>query len=181
MSKLRVATKALLVMGILGAFIPSAVAERVVGRDGEISLPEDFRSTMAHLGSWYVPEGAASGFHDVYLTREAVGHFRRTGRFPDGAVLVKELRAASGADYTTGQDVQSATGTVKQWFVMVKDGSGRFPENPLWGDGWGWALFKPDDPTANLASDYRTDCLGCHLPARDTDLVYIDAYPTLAR
>lgn len=36
-----------------------------VNSKGEISLPADFRKTMSHLGSWFVPEGEASGFHDV--------------------------------------------------------------------------------------------------------------------
>ena len=33
---------------------------------GNISFPKDFRKTMVHLGSWFVPTGEASGFHDVY-------------------------------------------------------------------------------------------------------------------
>jgi hypothetical protein len=62
---------------------------------------------------------------------------------------------------------------------MVKDTQARFSDNALWGDGWGWALFKPDDKANNLASNYKVDCLGCHVPAKDTDWVYTSAYPTL--
>jgi hypothetical protein len=159
----------------------AAGADDVVGTDGSITLPEDFRATMTHLGSWFVPEGAASGFHDVYVSPGAAEVYRREGRFPDGAVLVKELRAADGADYTTGAGVQYASAQLKQWFVMVKDRAGRFSDNPLWGDGWGWALFKPDAPAVNVATNYRNDCLGCHEPARQTDLIYVEAYPKLRR
>ena len=60
---------------------------------------------------------------------------------------------------------------------MVKDSRNRFLDNALLGDGWGWALFKPDDKGANVAQDYKQDCLGCHLPAKSTDLVYTQAYP----
>lgn len=33
---------------------------------GAISFPAGFRTSMVHLGSWFVPDGDASGFHDVY-------------------------------------------------------------------------------------------------------------------
>ncbi len=59
-----------------------------VDNDGNISSPEDFRGNMVHLGSWFVPEGDASGFHDVYTEKTTVDAFRKTGKFPDGATLV---------------------------------------------------------------------------------------------
>lgn len=150
-----------------------------VDAQGNISLPLGFRTSMVHLGSWFVPEGGASGFHDVYTEKETVEVFRRTGKFPDGATLVKELRASHAGTYTTGQNVSYATDGLKQWFVMIKDDKGRFAGNPLWGDGWGWALYKPDAPSKNVAADYKTDCLGCHVPAKANDWVYTQAYPTL--
>jgi len=150
-----------------------------VSDTGSISLPDEFRTTMVHLGSWFVPAGDASGFHDVYTQPETVDAFLKTGKFPDGAVLIKELRAHDSGDYTTGQGVSHANGTVKQWFVMVKDVENRFPDNPSWGKGWGWALFKTDDPSKNVSTDFNRDCFGCHVPARDNDWVYIEAYPTL--
>jgi cytochrome c len=85
--------------------------------------------------------------------------------------------SASGAELTTG----SANWAVqpKVWFVVVKDRQGRFPQNPLWGDGWGWALFEATQPDRQTATDYRKDCLACHEPARGTDLVYVQGYPVL--
>ncbi len=105
---------------------------------------------------------------------------RNTGKFPDGAILVKELRASSAADYTTGKAVSHATDGLKQWFVMIKDTQGRFAGNTLWDDGWGWALYKPEDRSKNVATNYNTDCLCCHVPAKDNDWVYTAAYPTLS-
>jgi hypothetical protein len=66
---------------------------------------------------------------------------------------------------------------VEGWFVMVKDTQTRFDRNPLWGDGWGWMLFGPEgEPkTAN----YKAECLGCHVPAKSTDWIYITGYPAL--
>ena len=45
-------------------------------------------------------------------------------------------------------------------------------------DGVG-RLYRPDNPQANVSSDYKTDCLGCHVPARQNDWVYLEAYPML--
>lgn len=150
-----------------------------VDEHGKISFPEGFRTSMVHLGSWFVPEGGASGFHDVYTEKASVEAFRKTGEFPDGATLVKELRASKAGSYTTGQNVSFATADLKQWFVMIKNQKGRFADNPIWGDGWGWALYKPGDKSKNVATDYKTDCLGCHVPAKSNDWVYTEAYPTL--
>ena len=152
-----------------------------VDERGNISFPEGFRTSMVHLGSWFVPEGGASGFHDVYTEKESVAAYRKTGKFPDGATIVKELRTSDAGTYTTGANVSYATDELKQWFVMIKDTQGRFENNPIWGDGWGWALYKPDDRGINVASNYKTDCLGCHVPAKSKDWVYTEAYPTLSK
>jgi hypothetical protein len=178
-SKALIATGCLLTLSLSTPAISDAFSP-LVDAQGNITPPTDFRMKMVHLGSWFVPAGGASGFHDVYTERESVEYYRTHGEFPDGATLVKELRAHSQATFTTGENVSSATSSIKQWFVMVKDAKDRFPNNPLWGDGWGWGLYKPDAPRSNVASDYRTDCLGCHIPTRETDLVYVKAYPSLS-
>jgi hypothetical protein len=168
---------------LLGLFIIPVHADNsfspYVDDKGNISLPDNFRTTMAHLGSWFVPEGDASGFHDVYTEKATVEVYRKTGKFPDGATLVKELRASSTGNYTTGEGVSYATNSIKQWFVMIKDVKGRFRDNPQWGDGWGWALYKPDNRNKNVSRNYKTDCLTCHIPAKAKDWIYTEAYPTL--
>ena len=172
---------ALSVQSKVSAADSKSVFSAFVDEKGTISLPKDFRNTMSHLGSWFVPEGDASGFHDVYAQQADVTAYRKTGKFPDGAILIKELRASGTADYTTGKNVSFANETIKQWFVMIKDAKNRFPKNKNWGNGWGWALFKPDNPNANVSKDFQKDCMGCHFPAKKNDWVYIEAYPTLTR
>ena len=93
-----------------------------VDEQGDISFPNGFRSSMVHLGSWFVPEGGASGFHDVYTEKESAEAYRKTGKFPDGATIVKELRASEAGTYTTGTNVSYATDGLKQ---MVRDDQGR--------------------------------------------------------
>ena len=82
-----------------------------------------------------------------------------------------------------GKNVSYANDELKQWFVMVKDSKTRFANNPLWGDGWGWALYKPDikeqGTFKNVATNYKTDCIGCHIPAKQNDWIYTEAYPSL--
>ena len=54
----------------------AAAFSTYVDKDGNISLPADFRKNMVHLGSWFVPEGEASGFHDVYSKPITVEAYR---------------------------------------------------------------------------------------------------------
>jgi cytochrome c len=90
---------------------------------------------------------------------------------------VKEITNVSSAKLTTGQSSWSTDDKV--WFVMIKDAKGRFPGNDLWGDGWGWALFDAKNPARNVATNYQTDCLTCHIPAKKDDWVYIRGYSIL--
>ena len=151
-----------------------------VDKDGNIRRPKDYKTRWSHLGGFAVAkkEGeTVSEIHDVYTQPENIDAYRRDGKFPDGAVLVKEVREASAERLTTGHAAWSTN--VKVWFVMVKDEKGRFPENPLWGDGWGWSLYYADDPSKNVATNYKGDCLGCHIPAKGTDWIYTEGYPVL--
>ena len=144
-------------------------------------VPDDFRKNWAFLGTWSIAggdeDGGASGLHNVYTQPDVVEAYRKTGEFPDGAVLVKELLLTNTDDFTTGR--VSYASDVEGWFIMVKDSVGRFPDNPLWGDGWGWSLFNTDDPDTTVTQDYEADCIGCHIPAQDTDWIYIQGYPVL--
>ena len=162
-----------------------------VDGNGSISPPKYFRNTWAHLGTWVVTSRApmpgaesahttpGAGLHDVYAQPESVKAYQKTGRWPDGTVIVKEVRAISWDDLPTGHVMYG--GDRSECFVMVKDAKGRFKDNPNWGDGWGWALFRAADPNKNVSTSYKTDCMGCHETAKDTDRVFVNGYPTLRR
>lgn len=157
---------------------------KVVTKRGNISLPEYDRHTWAHLGSWLVADKQSPGygFHDVYTQKGVKEVFERTGDFPDGAILIKEVNEVLDGHKTTGFAQWSGEPIV--WFVMIKDTKGRFKDNPHWRDGWGWALFenKPDqtDPELkNVSASAEKSCLACHAPARATDWVFIEGYPGL--
>jgi len=78
-----------------------------VDAKGNISIPKDFRTRFVHLGSWAVTDEASSarGFHDVYSERSSVKYYRKTGKFPDAATLVKEIRTLESGAMTTGNPV----------------------------------------------------------------------------
>jgi Cytochrome P460 len=176
----------------LGSWHPSAADDSsdskakgfspYVTTEGGISLPAHYREKFLHLGTWAVatkPDKPVDEMHNVYTRPEDIQAYRQDGKFPDGAVLVKEITNVGSDKMTTGQSTWAED--VKIWFVMVKDSKGRFPKNDLWGDGWGWALFEAKDPKKNVATDYKTDCKLCHVPAKKDDWVYIRGYPLLVK
>jgi hypothetical protein len=157
-------------------------AEAVVDAAGNLHVPNGYRTTYEFLGSWAIAADQGPGskeLHVVYASPGTITDYRTAGRFPDGAVLVKEVFEATTGQLTTGN--VSTAGPLKGWFVMVKDGTGRYPGNKLWGDGWGWSWFDADKPSNSTSTNYKTNCLGCHVPAQGSDWVYVDGYPPLKR
>lgn len=147
---------------------------------GGLSLPDPamVRATWGFLGVYAVQgEDGVEQFHAIYTQPDTIDAYRETGEFPDGAVLVKEVRTASGGSLTTGEVAWS--GEEALWFVMIKDRQDRFPDNPLWANGWGWALFHAEDPGVNAATDFHADCMACHEPAQSTEWVFTQGYPVL--
>ena len=149
----------------------------LVDKAGNISKPADFRDQYPILGAWFVLDPKGNQMHVTYASPGAAEYYRKNGKFADGTVMVKEILKTDHAQMTTG-DAHWASGAV-QWFVLIKDEKHRFPNNPLWGDGWGWALFKGDAPDKQVATDYKKDCIQCHVPAKSTDWIYVQGYPVL--
>src|SRR5262245_50920771 len=150
----------------------------LVDKNGNIRKPPDYRDRYQSLGVFSVVD--LSGDTEMHYTWAPPGtaeYYRKNGKFADGTMLVKEVFGSDHSQLTTG-DAHWAKGT-KVWFIMVKDEKGRYPGNPLWGDGWGWALYKSDAPDKQVATNYKKDCLGCHVPAQSTDWVYVQGYPVL--
>jgi hypothetical protein len=154
----------------------------VVDDGGNLHVPDAYRTTYQLLGSWAVAADQSHGskeLHVVYASPGTIDAYRKDGRFPDGAVLVKEVFEAATGPLTTG--TVSHAETMKGWFVMVKDSKGRYAGNRLWGDGWGWSWFDADNPSKTTSTDYKADCQSCHVPARGSDWIYVGGYPPLRR
>lgn len=143
-----------------------------------------YRDDWILLGSFSILDDetgrGASQLHVVYAEPATVVAYRQSGRFPDGAVLVKDVFSTTTDDLTTG--TVSYADSLLGRFVMVKGAAGRHAgRSPLWGDGWGWAFYEGSETARTTTSDYRQDCLGCHEPARGQDLVYVQGYSALRR
>ena len=177
-------TFAILTLALLGGYPQPEPASTktfngfdLVDKSGNIRKPADYRDLYQLLGTFTVLDPKENQMHVTYASPGMAQYYRKTGQFPDGAVLVKEVFGTEHAQLTTG-DSHWASGT-KVWFVKIKDDKHRFPQSALWGDGWGWALFKADAPDKQVATDYKKDCLGCHVPAKSTDWTYVQGFPVL--
>jgi hypothetical protein len=157
-------------------------AATIVDAHGNLRVPADYRTTYQFLGNWAVAADEGEGSkeaHVVYASPGTIAAYREEGHFPDGSVLVKEVFEAATEAMTTG--TVSHAETLKGWFVMVRDSKNSHPENPLWGDGWGWSWFDAANPSETTSTDYEVDCKSCHVPVEATEWVYVEGYPPLKR
>src|ERR1700760_2828118 len=130
----------LLAMPLLGCCALLAVAAETPRRSssvedaqGNLHVPADYRDRFEFLGSWAA--GGGQQIHNVYASPGTRAAFKKTGKFPDGTVLVKEQFEAETATMTSGES--SHAKNLLGWFVLVKNDTNRHSDNPLWGDGWG--------------------------------------------
>lgn len=164
----------------MGATANDAKEEAVVDANGNLRVPAHYRTSYQFLGSWAIAADKGQGskaIHDVYASPGTIAAYRKTGRFPDGSVLVKEVFQTATRPMATG--TVSHAQTLKGWFVLVKESKDIHPANKLWGNGWAWSWFDAGDPTKTTSTNYKKDCLPCHTPARATDLIYVEGYPPL--
>jgi hypothetical protein len=153
-----------------------------VDAKGNLHVPAEYRRVYEHLGSWAIAADSGAGskqIHEVYASPGTIAAYRKTGKFPDGTTLVKEVFATETAPMTTG--TVSHVGKLQGWFVMVKDSHGDHHGNPLWGKGWGWSWFDAGKPGKTTSTSFQKDCQGCHTPASQTDWVYTQGYAPLRR
>jgi hypothetical protein len=152
----------------------------VVDTMGNLRVPEHYRTSYQFLGSWAIASDSGKGskqIHNVYASPGTIATYRKDGRFPDGAVLIKEVFQATTQPMKTG--TVSHADKLAGWFVMVKESNNIHPTNKLWGDGWAWSWFNADNPTKTTSTNFKVDCLPCHEPARATDWIYVLGYPPL--
>ena len=155
-------------------------AKGVVDANGNLRVPANYRTSYQFLGTWAVqeaPDKSPTQLHIVYASPGTIAAYRKHKRFPDGSVLVKEVFQTDTGSMKTG--IVSRAQTLKGWFVMVKDAKDSHPGNALWGDGWAWSWFDADNPSKTTSTNYRVNCLPCHVPARATDWIYVQGYPPL--
>lgn len=157
----------------------STTFDKLVDKEGNVRLPDNYREAWGHMGSWTVLDDSAPGygFHDVYTQQDAIEAYRENGKFPDGSVLIKEVRKVQSGSQTTGHAQWAGDLNIK--FVMIKDEMGRFSNNKHWKQGWGWMLYEAQNPLTNVSQGFKETCFACHAPAKQTDWVFVNGYPSL--
>lgn len=135
--------------------------------DAQIDYPEGYRrwtqirTTVVGPASPYFATFA--GIHTVYANDIAMQGYE-TGAFPDGSILVVDLRDGPISD--RGVDA----GVKKRLDVMVRDHAA-FPTT----DGWGYASFRGPDYRAVQSfpqAEAATRCHACHTRVRARDYVF---------
>jgi hypothetical protein len=133
--------------GLLTACVAMAEDSASIGAatfspKGELQLPEGFREWV-FIGAPLTPHGLNNGkagfpeYHHVYVNPDAFDVYQRTGEFPDGTVIAKELVLLQKGDFKDGsKNAPSGRGYFAGEFngmdVMVKD-SKRFKDTNAWG------------------------------------------------
>ncbi len=166
--------------GLLGTATQAVASdERLYGRftaDNELYTPREYREWV-FIGASVTPndmnDGAAAfpEFHNVYLDPGSYAHWKKTGEFRSGSVIVKELasvgtkEAASGNGYFPGEYGGIA--------AMVKDAK-RYPDRP-----GNWAYFGFDGKSRHGAIQDDSACSACHQQNAAEDQVFTQFYPVL--
>ncbi len=147
--------------------------------DGAMTRPEGYREWV-YVGTPLTPNDMNGGnapfpeFHNVYIDPSSWATYKKTGKYPDGTTLVKELisvgskRAASGKGYFMGEFIGLE--------VAMKD-SKRFKDEPAY---WAYFSFGHKYPLAGKATmQPSVNCNSCHEASAAEDWVFSQYYPVL--
>lgn len=142
-----------------------AVASPVFAADPPVPYPEGYRQ-WTHVKSMVINQGhplyeAFGGIHHIYANKGAEQGYR-TGKFPDGAVIVFDLLEAKSADNAVQEGARKVVG------VMHKS-AGKYKAT----GGWGFEGFKGDSRTERaVGANAATACFQCHAPQKSNDYVF---------
>ena len=146
---------------------------------GQLIRPDGYREWI-YIGTPITPNdlnppaAPFPDFHNVYIHPGDYRHYRQTGQFRDGTVIIKELvsvgskQAVSGKGYFMGE----FTGLE----ATIKD-SKRFAKEPGY---WAYFSFGHEYPLADVADAFpAASCNACHEASAATDFVFTQYYPVL--
>jgi len=149
--------------------------------DGVLERPSGFREWV-YVGTPVTPNDLNDGkaafpeHHNVYIDPESWAHWKETGEFRDGTILMKELvsvgskAAVSGNGYFQG-DFIGLEATIKS--------KTHFPDEP---GNWAYYSFStPEHTTLTTEAEPfpAASCNGCHAGAAADDWVFTQYYPVL--
>lgn len=154
----------------------------------EIALPKNWREWV-FLGSPLTPHALNDGkapfpeYHNTYINPESYAAFRKTGAFPEGTVLFKELQLTMPGENPDGSRTEvSGRGYFPGAFngadVAVKDSKRCATSN-------GWCYFnfghQPEPYLAKATAMPKEKCASCHEANATKDMVFTKFYGALKR
>ena len=153
---------------------------------GELLQPNGFRNWV-FIGSPLTPHALNGGsaafpeYHNVYVQPQALAHYMKTGEWPEGTMMVKELQLTKEGTHPDGSRNEVSG---RGYFpaepngldVSVKD-SRRFSSTR----NWGFFNFGHHAPpyTASAAPAPVSACAECHTANAHEDMVFSDFYAQL--
>ena len=184
-------------LGLLGAglwsrtttpiAVQSQTSTAVFLPDGKVKLPPGFRKWV-FVGAPLTPNGLNGGmanfpeYHHVYVEQKNVDAYLKTGVFPEGTVIVKELTRLLSPMFPDGSRTEPSgrgffNGVYNGIDMTVKD-SKKFSQT----NGWGFFTFghHPMPYAQTAAQSPISECGGCHVAnVAKTDMTWIQFYPLL--
>ncbi len=169
---------------VLFAVLDSTLAEeRVPGAryddQGQLIRADGWREWV-FIGTPLTPNDLNDGkaafpeFHNVYIDPVAYAHFAKTGQFPNGTMIAKELLSIGATQAVSGNGYFQ--GEFQGLEFAVKD-TERFPKEP---GGWTYYDFGHRLPYETAAKAHPTEaCAACHEAAAAYDMVFTQYYPVL--
>ena len=159
----------------------------VFDSDGKLELPTGYRGWV-FVGAPLTPNALNNGhanfpeYHHVYVEKKNVDAYLKTGSFPEGTVIVKELTRVLDPTFPDGSRTEPSgrgyfNGEYNGIDVTVKD-SKRFANT----NGWGFFPFGHHPlPYAKTAAEAPASaCAGCHMAnVAKTDMTWVQFYPLL--
>jgi len=154
-------------------------------KSGELILPKNWREWV-FVGDPFTPNALNGGkagfpeFHNVYIEPGSYEIYKKTGKFPEGTIMFKELQLTIPGTYPDGSRKEpSGRGYFPGKFngadVTIKD-TKRYAST----DGWGYYNFHHYEPKARTAKLQPKDkCAFCHIASAKKDDVWTQFYPLL--
>jgi hypothetical protein len=147
--------------------------------DGALKQPVGYREWV-YVGTPLTPNDMNDGeasfpeFHAVYIDPASLAHYKETGKFRDGTVLVKELSAVGSKEASSGNGYFMGEFTGLE--ATVKD-SKRFKDEP---GNWAYFSFGHKYPLKKTAKAQKSfACNSCHENNANDDWVFTQYYPVL--
>jgi hypothetical protein len=152
---------------------------------GDLMLPKNFYE-LVYVGSPLTPNALNGGkanfpeFHNVYIEPGSYEIYKKTGEFPEGTIIFKELQLTLPAENPDGSRTEPSgrgffPGKLNGADVTVKD-TKRYAET----NGWGYYNFNHHEPKAATAKPKpKSECAFCHIASAKKDDVWTQFYPLL--